>query len=109
MSKFGNINQKHSAENPVVGVIFLHGLTGDPDETWQCEKSDDFWPIWLVEEMGRLNIYTIGYDASLFQKWAKKEMDIFERAENLLENMAAIGIGSRPIVFVTQWLRPRPA
>src|SRR5690606_25841305 len=51
-----------------------------------------------------LNIYTLGYPSSLFEKWAKKEMDIFERAGNVLEYLAALDIGHKPIVFITHSL-----
>lgn len=87
-----------------IDVIFIHGLTGDPKATWSCPNDNSFWPQWLYDECQRLAIYTLGYPASLFAKWANKEMDIFERATNTLEVMAGMGIGQRPIVFVAHSL-----
>lgn len=49
-------------------------------------------------------MYAIGYPASIFAQWAKKEMDLHERANNMLEALASKGIGERPIVFVTHSL-----
>ena len=93
-----------SDENPLLDVIFIHGLTGDPLETWTCESNDEFWPKWLSSNLDNLSIYTLGYPASFFEKWAKKEMDIFERAGNVLEHLTVHGLGNRPIVFVTHSL-----
>ena len=56
--------------------------------------------MWLAADMPHLNIYAVGYPASLFASWAKKEMDLFERAKASLETMSCYGIGTRPIVFV---------
>ena len=90
--------------DPLVDVIFVHGLTGDAQRTWTVDSSDAFWPPWLQEDLDRLAVYTLGYPTSLFEKWAKKEMDMFERASNVLELIAGNGIGVRPIVFVSHSL-----
>lgn len=91
-------------ESPLIDVVFIHGLTGSPIETWISEDDEDFWPRWLQEDLNRLNIYTLGYPASLTGKWSNKEMNLFERAITALELFAAKGIGNRPIVFVTHSL-----
>lgn len=90
-----------SDDKCLVDIVFIHGLTGSATDTWSVDETDGFWPIWLNEELEHISIYSIGYPASMFAKWAKNEMDIFERATNVLEHFAAKGIGSRPIVFVT--------
>lgn len=91
-------------EAPLVDVVFIHGLTGSAIETWMSEESSEFWPLWLCEDLERLNIYTLGYPASLTGKWSKKEMNLFERAITALEFFAARKIGNRPVVFVTHSL-----
>ena len=92
------------AELPLVDVVFVHGLTGDPRKTWTNEAGDEFWPAWLHGDVDGISVYTLGYPASLFQKWVKKEMDMFERAGNVLERFAGNGIGERPIAFVAHSL-----
>lgn len=92
------------SENAVLDVIFVHGLSGDANATWQCPTDNVFWPKWLHDENSDIAIYTFGYSASIFAKWAKKEMDIFERAANTLEIMAGMGLGQRPIAFISHSL-----
>ncbi len=104
MSTESSLTEMHAAESPVVDVIFVHGLTGDPKDTWCSGPSQEFWPNWLVHELNRLDIYTLGYPSSLFAKWDQIEMDLPERANNILELLAGKGIGSRPIVFVAHSL-----
>lgn len=104
MANENGLIKKYTAANSLLDIFFLHGLTGDPLETWISEPNGDFWPVWLADDLGRLNIYTVGYPASIFSKWANKEMDLFERASNILEHMAGISIGHRPIAFVAHSL-----
>jgi protein SERAC1 len=93
-----------SANNGYADVIFVHGLTGDPIETWSSqntgEEEGDYWPKWLVTDLPYLNYYTLGYPASFFAQWAKKEMNLYQRAKNVLETLAGYGFGNRPLVFI---------
>ena len=93
-----------AGDDPVVDVIFVHGLTGDAHDTWTNESGDEFWPLWLQDELDRISVFTLGYPSSLFEKWAKKEMDMFERAANVLDLFAGHDIGQRPVVFVAHSL-----
>lgn len=93
----------HSACGPGhrdADIVFIHGLTGDPEETWQSEETREFWPLWLFDTIPNVVIYSLGYPASWFGKWAKKEMNLYERATNVLEALVARGIGERPLIFV---------
>ena len=86
-------------DSPIIDVVFVHGLTGDAYQTWRSEAGDAFWPDWLQEDLDHLELFTLGYPTTLFEKWAKKEMDMFERAANVLELLAGHNIGRRPIVW----------
>lgn len=84
-------------------VIFVHGLTGDLKQTWTASKTLEtdgpFWPSWLANDLPHLNYFALGFPASLFASWAKKEMDLYERAKSTLEVLAAYGLGTRPLIF----------
>jgi hypothetical protein len=97
----------HVCGNPdgaVLDVIFVHGLTGDPKDTWVSGPQKGYWPSWLCADLQNVSIYTIGYPASLFEKWAKKETNLHECADNILEHLAAYGFGKRPIAFISHSL-----
>jgi len=101
---FANIGKSGGAAD----LIFVHGLTGGPITTWTCpgsgEPSGDYWPKWIYEDVPGLNVYTLGYPTSLFERWAKKEMSLYERAKASLDYIASFGLGDRPIGFVTHSL-----
>jgi protein SERAC1 len=83
----------------VADVVFIHGITGDPKETW-TNAAGDFWPCWLDSDLVGLCIHTAGYPSSVFAKWAKKEMTLHERASSLAEYLVSHGIGKRPVIIV---------
>lgn len=104
MSDEAKLELIFAAGTPVIDVVFVHGLTGDAKKTWSNETSDGFWPAWLHSELEKISVYSLGHPASVLRKPVKKEMDLFERAGNVLERFAGYGIGERPIVFVAHSL-----
>jgi triacylglycerol esterase/lipase EstA (alpha/beta hydrolase family) len=46
-------------------VILVHGLGGHPIETFQRDKDsiETFWPNWLAEDIGDINVWSIAYEA----------------------------------------------
>ena len=92
----------------VLDVVLVHGLTGDLATTWTSRNSGDpagdYWPKWLCGDFPNVNVYTLGYPASLFEKWAKQEMNLYERAKATLECLASYEFGERPIVFISHSL-----
>ena len=90
----------------VFDLVFIHGLTGGPHETWSAEngKHEAYWPAWFCSDFPGASVNALGFPASVFGKWAKKEMNLYERAENVLEAMVSHEIGTRPLGFVTHSL-----
>ena len=89
-------------EKPLLDVVFVHGLTGNPESTWKSKEG--FWPDWLAEDHPEVRVCSFGYPASTFKKWIDKELDIFELAKLGTEFLCGNGIGTRPVVFVAHSL-----
>lgn len=96
--------------NSQYDLVFIHGLQGDPLETWSHDGTDadaSFWPKWLGSEFPAFRIFVLGYPAQIFVSWAKKDKDdltLFERAKTALEYLASEDIGARPLALITHSL-----
>jgi hypothetical protein len=80
----------HASSQPLVDLIFVHGLRGGSVKTWRKGSDpENFWPqYWLPSEpgFGNVNIYSFGYDSD----WASSEpsiLDVHAFGQNLLEEM----------------------
>ncbi|KAI0839441.1 NACHT and WD domain protein [Hypoxylon sp. FL0890] len=80
----------HSSPEPLVDLIFVHGLRGGSIKTWR--KGNDprmFWPqLWLPMEPGLRNvsIHSFGYDSD----WASTKssiLNVHDFGQSLLEEM----------------------
>ena len=56
----------HDPAEPLVDIIFVHGLTGDSYHTWLEAKSGIYWPVHLLRnDVPDARIMTFGYDADV--------------------------------------------
>ena len=92
----------YSPQYPVLDVVFVHGLTGDPQATWKSKEG--FWPDWLADDHPDVRVCAFGYPASKMKKWINKELDIFELAKLATEFLCGNGFYKRPIIFITHSL-----
>ncbi|KAJ9155418.1 GPI inositol-deacylase [Pleurostoma richardsiae] len=80
----------HSSPEPLIDLIFVHGLRGGSIKTWR--KGNDprfFWPqFWLPVEPGfhNVNIHSFGYESD----WASTKpsvLNVHDFGQSLLEEM----------------------
>lgn len=76
-----------------VDVVFVHGLNGDPHNTWTSEKSKTFWPAQLLppileEERARILVYGYDADVTSFTDGVSRDK-IHNHAEHLVAELAA--------------------
>lgn len=111
VNRFG-LTEVSSPRPAAVDIVFVHGLNGDPHNTWTSEKSATFWPAKLLppmleEERARLLVYGYDADVTSFTDGASKDK-IHNHAEHLVAELAANRrirkATERPIIFVAHSL-----
>ncbi|KAL8818633.1 MAG: hypothetical protein Q9223_002770 [Gallowayella weberi] len=96
--------------NPILDIIFVHGLGGTSRGTWSWERDpSNFWPPWLADDadFSRARIFTFGYNANFNGQYTSNI--ILDFAKELLLSMKIYSgdghqgdslIGELPIIFV---------
>ena len=109
--QFG-LTEVFTAPQPLVDIVFVHGLNGHPYNTWASHKPspDVFWPTDLLPSAlqdQRCRILTYGYDAQVtaFSDGASKDK-IHNHAEHLASRLVANRSVSAAILYV--WGTPEP-
>lgn len=77
-----------SLQNPVIDIIFVHGLGGSRRGTWKLDTKDTTsWPEWLpkAEGLDQTRVSTFGYDAEWDNLWKENILDISAFAQQLLD------------------------
>lgn len=92
INRFG-ITEVYRPEQADVDVVFVHGLNGDPHDTWTSESSKIFWPGQLLppileEERARIVVYGYDADVTSFTDGASTDK-IHNHAEHLVAALSA--------------------
>ncbi|KAI3522115.1 hypothetical protein L1887_11594 [Cichorium endivia] len=115
-----NSNKLVGPTEPLLDVVFVHGLRGGPFKSWRqsesklssksglVEKIDEeagkqgtFWPAeWLSADFPHARLFSLKYKTNLTQ-WSGASLPLQEVSAMLLEKLITAGIGNRPVVFVT--------
>ena len=80
-------------------VVFVHGLGGDPFNTWRL-NTDGSWSTWLAADRPDLSLWSLGYDVEP-TAWTGRAMPLVDRAINVLAVLDGAGVGAQPLCFVT--------
>lgn len=81
----------HSSPDPLIDLIFIHGLKGHPVKTWRKSgEPRSFWPqYWLPAdpEFYHVNIHTFGYEVDWADSKSSTILNINDFGQALLEEM----------------------
>lgn len=96
------------ARNPVVDIIFVHGLTGSSYDTWlySSRTTKTHWPSDLLKaEIPDARLLSFGYDADVVGWWSPASNNrIGNHAENLLGRVTRLkertSSEDRSVIFV---------
>ncbi|RYP67309.1 hypothetical protein DL771_007327 [Monosporascus sp. 5C6A] len=81
----------YSPADPIVDIVFVHGLTGDREKTWTARDGSEPWPkVLLPSELPTARVLTFGYDAYVVDwRGVVSQNRIGNHASNLLTSLAS--------------------
>ncbi|KAK4206246.1 hypothetical protein QBC37DRAFT_476988 [Rhypophila decipiens] len=85
------IRPLHSPDNGAIDIVFVHGLTGNRDNTWTARDSTEPWPRTLLPSvLTTARVLTFGYDAYVADwRGVVSQNRIANHAWNLLSSLAS--------------------
>lgn len=88
-------------DQPLLDVVFVHGLGGDDRSTWTAPGATESWLDWLAQDIPSIAVWSLRYPAVATKWTAEGEgMALPDRATNLIPTLLHYEIGSRSTVFV---------
>ena len=87
-----------AADDPLINVVFVHGLDGNPIKTWAFDL-DESWHTWLSAKLPNACIWSLHYTLRS-TRWSGESMPIADRAINVLATLQSELLNGLPIVFV---------
>ncbi|KAI1869896.1 uncharacterized protein JN550_005486 [Neoarthrinium moseri] len=95
----------HDCADAAVDICFVHGLTGDRENTWTARGQSEPWPKTLLpSRLANARILTYGYDAYVVRKGVAGSNRLIDHATNLLHDLSAerrtSSAEERPLIFI---------
>jgi len=86
-------------------VVFVHGLGGDHRETWmaRCDDDETYWPSWVANDFPTVNVWSLAYPSQP-SGWTGDGVELDTLLDSLLDYLALMGIGQRPVILITHSL-----
>lgn len=97
----------HDCPDATIDICFVHGLTGNRDNTWTASKQSKPWPTMLLPpKLPRARLLAWGYDAYVVQASVASENRLTDHAMNLLIDLThdRRDAFDRPLIFVAHSL-----
>ncbi|MHA6780053.1 esterase/lipase family protein [Pseudonocardia saturnea] len=98
MSTIKRLESLHSVD-ALYDVVFIHGLDGDPVQTWSYGTDKTYWPQWIADDCPGARVWCVGFDAHS-SKWRGDAMGLLDRSVHLLKVFQNKGIGHRPLLLI---------
>ena len=71
---------------PLRSIVAVHGLNGDPKDTWTSQQSNAFWlKDFLPHDVPNARVMTFGYNADV--AFGKTTAEIVDHAKGLLSSL----------------------
>lgn len=88
---------------PQIDVVFVHGLGGDRDGTWQYDENC-FWPRWIADDFPTCRVFVAGYETSKFSSVTGGGTSIQDLAGSLADEISAIERPAGSLILITHSL-----
>jgi pimeloyl-ACP methyl ester carboxylesterase len=85
-------------EQPVIDVVFIHGLDGDAYKTWGFD-SDPSWSTWILEQFPNTRIWSLEYRIRS-SWWFGGAMPLYDRAVNVLATVSSELISNTKVIVI---------
>lgn len=96
----------HEPAEPLVDIIFVHGLTGDSYNTWLDVESGTYWPVHLLsKDVPDARIMAFGYDADVTKfPGPVSQNNLRDHALALLNEVAAVRSGEDSVCTLVRYI-----
>ena len=91
---------RDSDTDPLLDLVFIHGLDGDYSDTWRSHDGKEVWPKWLGDEFPQARIHSLAYEAASSKWFAGGALPLPSRAKDALDELVLRAIGERPTIFI---------